>query len=104
MNTEEKLRDQIQQASKDGQFKLAKELMEELIEIQKEVVVPEVDKKMLVKYGISMLILDQELEVREKIKQAQQDGDFIKAQELTREIIKLQKKQPQNRSAVRMYE
>jgi hypothetical protein len=94
--------DDIQAAIEAKDYPLIRSKMAELIAEQKEEVVPTVTDEELLSKGIDLLILGKERELRDKIKQAEQDGDFVASKEYMRELLQLQQLQPLH-SKVRMF-
>lgn len=92
--TEQELRDQIKEAQAANDFEQVRELMKELIEMQDKVDTIKLTDDELADKGVDMAILTKERELRDQIKEANQNGDFVKVNELSRELIKLQKLQP----------
>lgn len=91
---EAELRTQIEVAKTAGDYDTVRELMLDLIELQNETLPVQLTNEELAEYGIDLLILGQERELREKIKQANQDGKFEEATDYMRELLGLQKLQP----------
>lgn len=94
--------DDIKTAIENKDYEAIKTLMAELIDQQKSEIVTELTDEQLAAKGIDLLILEKEREIRDRIKQAEQDGDFVEAQSLMRELLQLQQLQPIKRR-VRMF-
>lgn len=94
--------DDINTAIDNKDYELVKTLMAELIDEQKSDVVVEVTDEELFNKGVDLLLLGKERELRDKIKEAEQNGDFVEAKELMRELLQTQQLQPVKRR-VRMF-
>jgi division protein CdvB (Snf7/Vps24/ESCRT-III family) len=94
-NTPElELKEQIKTASDAGDFDTVKTLMQQLITLQDQAPKVDMTDAELAEAGVDMMLLQKERELREQYHQANQDGDFIKANEVMRELRQLQKLQP----------
>ena len=91
---EEELRQQIEEAKQAGDYDAIRELMQELIKLQKDAPQVEMSDEELANAGVDMAILQKERELRDRINQANQDGDFLESKQLMRELRQLQKLQP----------
>jgi hypothetical protein len=94
--------DDINTAIEAKDYEQVKTLMAELIAEQKLETTVELTDEELLNKGIDLLILTKERELRDRIKQAEQDGDFLEAKELMRELLQIQQLQPVKRR-VRMF-
>jgi hypothetical protein len=91
---EVELRDKIKAATEKGKIEEAQKLMKKLISMQKEAPKVEATDDELAEKGVDLILLQKERRLRDEIKQAQQDGEFLKAKELMRELRVTQKLQP----------
>ena len=88
------IKSQIDEATEANDWPKVKELMQKLITLQKEAPVVQATDEELAELGVDMKLLEKERRLREEIKQAEQDGDFILAREKMRELRVTQKLQP----------
>lgn len=93
--TEQELRESIKQALSNNDVEAAKALLTQLIEIQELVPVTQLTNEQLAGYGVDVLLLEKERDLREKIKEANQIGDYVEALGLTKELLQVQRLQPQ---------
>lgn len=92
--TEQELSDQIKIASEAGDYETVKSLMQQLISAQDLVMPVTVSDEELAERGVDMKILEKERQLRDEVKQAEQDGDFVTVKMKMRELRQLQKLQP----------
>jgi len=74
--------------------------MEELIALQEDVVIPGFTDAQLAQAGVDLLLLAEERELAQNIKQAEQDGDFVAANQFRRDLVIVQRNQSKIRELI----
>jgi hypothetical protein len=97
MTQEETLLSDITSLKQEGDYEALKEKIAELIAHQKTLPITGFTDEQLAEIGVDMILLAKERELAENIKQAEQDGDFVSANQYRRELIIVQHKQPRIR-------
>ena len=65
-----------------------------VIAVQRDILPIELTDEELAEKGVDMLLLDQERKLAEQIKEFNQNGEFGEANRCMRELLKIQKLQP----------
>ena len=100
--SEDSLLNQIKSAVESKDYDAVKSLTQELIDYQKTLPTFELTDEELALKGVDMVLLQEERRLQSEIKELNQNGDFIEANKKMRELIQLQKLQPDLSSGVRM--
>jgi hypothetical protein len=95
LTPELELKDKIKAAQEKNDFKKMQKLMTKLIKLQHKAPKTEMTDEELAKKGVDLAILKKERSLRDQIQDANQNGDFLKAKKLMRELRQLQKLQPE---------
>lgn len=88
------LKSQIDEAKEANDYETVQKLMVKLIKLQKKAPKVSITDEELAKKGVDLLMLKQERDLRERIEHANQNGQFLEARKLMRELRQLQKLQP----------
>jgi hypothetical protein len=101
---EQDLLAQVKDAKDKEDYEAVKTLMQKLIDHQRTLVaMPPITDEELVERGFDILLIRKERDLRDRINQANQDGDFVTAKQLMRELRQVQKLQPKY-TGVKLYE
>jgi len=93
-NDEKELRDKIKLAVDGGDIATAQQYLTELIALQDLIPTPQLSNEDLAKHGVDLLLLERERSLRDQIKEANQQGDYVEALSLTKQLLQTQRLQP----------
>jgi hypothetical protein len=92
--TEAELLEAIEEAKAAEDWALVKSLMQDLIALQAGIEPPvQMTDEELAEVGVDMELLAEERRLRDAAKTAEQNGDFLEAQDLHRRLVQIQKLQ-----------
>lgn len=91
---EQALKEQYEAAVAAEDYELAQELMQELIAKQREFIPVVISDEELAAASVDLSILTKERQLAEQIRVANQNGDFMEAKQLMRDLRQLQQLQP----------